>query len=176
MNTLSTITDTVFENQYTRTKEFYEEYYKRIHIKNRWFIFFNICVLGSIISNLVSWIFFKGDSDLLIELVVIFSVLWILKIVMYKSEKVLRYEQDLKLCGGFPFEICMTVTDSGLDYSVKNYQTKTHFDFSQLKRVKKTGEFFVITAKSTFPFIFKSDSFSKGNPDEFLTFLKQKGL
>jgi len=161
-----------FENQYTKTEDFYSEYFKQVHLKNRLNIFFCIFYLINIIFNLLTVIFFEGDSKLLLILVVVFVFLCFIKVLVYKSETQSHYKRDLAFTGGEPLEIYLTVTESGLDYCVINYQTKTHFDFSQIKKVKKMENYIVVLLKSTYPFIFKKDSFTKGNPDEFLDFLK----
>jgi hypothetical protein len=166
----------IYKNSYIKTKDFYNEYYKCVHLTNRRNIVLIVIGAICIAVNLSALIFSGGDSALLINLTIVVLLVCGAKFIAYKAESDTRHKQDLEFGGGKPLEISLTVTQNGLDYYVANYQTKTHFNFADLRRARKLGGFFVVTTKSAYPLIFRKDSFVTGSPDEFLTFLRSRGV
>ena len=169
--------ENLFENKYIRTKEYYGEFYLYFHFKRPKLIVVNILfLLGFIAGLLFAFSAHSVSPQSYITLIVVPVLMWILMIFRYTKGKKISCERELELNNGQPGESNFMVTEDGIDVYDIASESKNHINFSQIKKIIKTRNFYILLTKAKLGCVFKKDSFVKGTPDEFLAFLRAKGF
>ena len=165
--------EVLFENQYTHTEEYYNEFFGYFHFKRPSFIAINILFFMIFIMALrymVLWGEFRSYWFMPFPLVCFVSM-W-----SYFRGKNMRRKQELAICNGNPPESRFEITEDGIDAYYISSGVKNHVDFSQIRKVIKTKSFYFLITKLKLAYVIKKDGFTKGTPEEFLLFLREKGL
>ena len=83
-------------------------------------------------------------------------------------------KRDIELHGK-AIEVDMYVTDEAIDMK-QSTGSVTTLKYTDIKKVVKTSKFYYVWSKSNMLYTFKKSGFSKGNAEEFLSFLRDKGI
>ena len=161
----------LFENKYTRDKEWAKDAYSYIHFRRPIIIVFDVLfalyliigVFNSITTRIIDWYF------------ITIPFIWCILIVFLYSKNVNTIlKRDLELHGKV-IEVNVTVTK---DLIIQSQSTGSEFqlNYCDIKKVVRTKKYIYLCSKTNMLYSFKRDSFSIGVADDFLLFLKNKGI
>ena len=166
--------ETIFENQYIRSKEFFNKYYCYVFFKRPVSIVVNILYVLMFVIGILLTIFQGG----------LFSIFYICFPLLLRSTtilrflrgKKLRYNQDLETNCGVPVEIRLSVTENEIEILNISKESKTIIPFTQIKKLIRTKNLYIMITQSKLGIIFVKDCFIKGTFEEFERFLNNKGF
>ena len=70
----------------------------------------------------------------------------------------------------------MLVTEDGIESYNTGNENKMQISYDKIKKVIKTKHYYLLKSKAKLCWAFKKDGFTTGNPEEFLSFLRNKGF
>lgn len=170
--------DTLFENQYTHSKQYYKEFYSYFYFKKPLSVaaltFFSLLFVFSIVSFVFSFRFVSNG----VAVIYIFmsALVWLIRLLQYRRAVNSRYKQELEMGDGKPFEVILIVTEDGIDACQVSTGNKNHIDFSKIKKTFHTKNYYILMTSAKLCCTFKKDGFVKGDLQAFRSFLKAKGL
>lgn len=161
----------LFENTYIRNKELAKELYGYIFFRRNYLFVAYIVLLISFIINLLSFIT-TGATNWFVFIFVPFFLL--LRLFTYFQSIKLMVKRDNEVNGG-PVEVKTLVTD---DFIVHTTSTGgvNKLEYNKFKKCNQTKNLILLQSDAKLIYVFKKDGFSVGNCDEFLDFLRNKGI
>lgn len=161
----------LFENKYVRNKEWAKDAFAYIYFRRPIMIVFDIvfglyAILG--IYELIdvgyfNWLYF------------FIPVFWCVFIAfMYRKNVVTIIKRDQEIHGK-EIEVNLTVTEELIKQS-QSTGSEFQLNYHDIKRAIKTKKYIYLWSKTNMLYSLKLDSFSVGTADDFLIFLRNKGI
>lgn len=169
---------TIFKNQFTYTKDYYNEYYKYICFKSPVIFIIEIIYGISFIISILSIILPQlGIMDIGTAVVNIDTLLIILclQIYVFFRSKDVEYKRELEKNNGNPTEVELSITEENINILL-NHEKNINIKFDNIAKVIRTKSYYILVSKAKLNIAFKKDSFTQGTEKEFEQFLKQKNL
>lgn len=163
--------EVLFENTLVRNKAAVKEFYGYITFRQPVMLFFIVLFLVSFALNLVCLIW-DGTYDLTTLIVVPLFFAYIFWLYARRVKTMLR--RDRELLGG-EVTTRTTVTDTHIQSAVDNGSTNA-VHLTDIKKVVQTKNLILVCTKAKLVFILHKDTFKGRNKDEFLAFMKSKGI
>ncbi len=161
----------LFENKYTRDREWSREIFRYFYFKRPLMILFDIIFVLYLVFGVYSSITSKNVAWGLI----IIPIAWFLFVVFYYViNRDVHFKRDLEMHGK-AVEVTATVTDEMISHS-QSTGSELYLDYSNIKKAVQTKEYIFLITKTKLIYSFKKDSFTLGSADELLAFLKNKGV
>ena len=163
--------DILFENKHTRDREWSREIFRYFYFKKPMMVLFDVVfvlyflygIYSSIISKTIYWV------------IIITPIVWFLVVIfLYVRNRDVHFERNLEMHGK-EIEVTVTVTDKTVSQSLST-GSEVHLDYSNIKKAVQTKDYIFLITKTNLLYSFKKDSFTVGNADDFLAFLKNKGV
>lgn len=166
----------LFENRYSRSKEFYREYlaysyFLRPVFLILWTVFTLILILDVLSLPFPGILPYLSPSGIYIA---VYTIISIFMIVRYFRAVDISYKRDLEINNGNPIGIMMIVTADEIEACFADSETGNHFSYQSVRRVKKTRNYYVLLTEAKHSIVFRRDGFVTGTPDEFLSFIKNR--
>ncbi len=161
----------LFENKYTRNKEWAKDVYGYMYFRRPiiivlyilFAIYMFLGIYNSITYNIVNWTY------------ILIPIIWcVFGAFLYKRNVNTVIKRDLELHGK-EIEVTVTVTENIIKQS-QSTGSEFQLNYSDIKKVVQTKKYLYLWSKTNLLYSFKRSSFSCGNADEFLLFLKNKGV
>ena len=167
-----------FENKYTRDKDSIREYLNYFCFKRPLLMVLNIFLAFIFLFTAASFFYppifpFSASKDLYIVLPLF---IWTVNILRYFKALKLSVMRDREINNGNPIDMHYIVSDEKVEVCCESIETKNSVYLSQLKKVVKTKNFIILITEAKLSLVLKKDSFTKGTPDELLSFLRKKGF
>lgn len=169
--------ETVFENQYTRTKDCYSEYYKHFYFATPILIVFHILFAIIFALAVLSILFpnvFPMEDGLKATYICLPVFLISLQACRFFKSRRLAYSRDLEQNKGKAIETKISITENEIRLTTD--LTNMNVELATIKKVIQTKNYFVLASKAKIGYIIKKDGFTKGDSGQFKLFLKNKGL
>lgn len=164
--------ETLFENKYTRNKELAKKLYGYIFFKRKQAMIANICMIFIIVLYTVAYAFFKTSLYLWCSLFI--GVLFIFfKVFAYFISIKNLIKRDAETNGGNPLEISINVTDKYIEHSTSSGSVGK-LEYGSIKSIKKTKDMIFIMSKAKLIFVLPVYTFTLGNADDFVKFIRGK--
>ena len=179
----------LFENQHKHSEQMYKEFAFHRFFKGSTGIFF---VVLSVLFVLLSVLFLVGFLYSLYSTGVVYQdslvcsilslpvvvVWWLVLFAAYKGNTKFLCKQDLERNGGAYSEVKYTAYENEvtLEYINSEYKNRTAITYESIKKVMQTKNYCFLISKAELVYAFKKDSFTLGTYEEFLIFLRSKGL
>lgn len=170
--------ETIFENEFTCTKDYYREYYRYINLKKPLTIIINIILSISLIIGVVAMTFpnlFIQDIETAMANIASVLIIWCVQIYVIFRNRNLAYSRDLEINNGKPVKMKLLITENSINI-ITNSETKANIELTSIERVVRTKNYYILVSKSKLGISLKKNGFIKGTMGEFEKFLKQKGL
>lgn len=163
--------EVVFENKYTRDKEWAKDiigfisFRRPIHIVIYVlsFICLGLAIFNLIFNNTISIVYF------------FIPTIWA-ALLFYIYFKNLNYtlKRDLEIHKK-PIDVEVRITEEKI---IQSQSTGSEFtlDYEDIKKIVKTKKFIYLWSKTNMLYSLKNDGFTVGSADAFITFLNEKGL
>lgn len=163
--------EVLFENTLVRNKATAKEFYGYFSFRQPVMLFFIVLFLVSFTANLVGLIL--GSTYELTTLIVV-PLFFVFVFWRYTRQVNLMLKRDREALGG-EVTLVTTVTDTHIQSTVNNGSTNT-VNLTDVKKVVQTKNLILVCTKAKLVFILHKDTFKDRNKDEFLAFMKSKGI
>ncbi len=161
----------LFQNTYTRNKALLKEVYQLYYFKRKIIIALDIFFLLAFLGNLVIAVFEKTYNW---EAWIVSLVFFFVQFFCYFRAVKTIIARDKELHGK-EIEVQTVVTDEGIKITTST-GTTNHIDFAKIKKVYQTKNLILLQTQAKLVCIFRKESFSVGDKDSFLAFLRSKGI
>ncbi len=159
----------IFKNVFIRDEETLKEFYKHDYLKATRF---RIIYIGYAILLLMSVLAY--DISLFISYLLLGLILALIILFSYSQNLKTTISRDKELANGRDIVSQISVFDDRIELTVlENTQSVS---FENVKRADQTKNYICVITKARFAYIFKKDSFTKGNSEGFIEFLRSKGI
>ena len=161
----------LFENKYTRDKDWAKDIYSYIYFRRPIIIVLDIIyalylligIYNSITSNVVDWV------------PILIPIIWCAFVAfIYRKNVNTVIKRDLELHGK-AIEVTVTVAEDIIKQS-QSTGSEFQLNYCDIKKVVETKKYIYLWSKTNMLYSFKRNSFSFGAADDFLLFLKNKGI
>ena len=164
----------LFCNKFVRDEDTAKEVYVYWYFKRPLLIvvysiiaFYSLaCILGFILD------FDSAKEALGVFVMSIF--VFVLMIVSYHSQVKAMVQRDKEMSGGKP--LCCEISVGENEITLSALESRSSVAMSNIKSAFETENYIVVLTKARLMFIFKKDSFTKGDAESFIAFLKEKGI
>lgn len=166
--------DVRFANKYIRdkgtAKEIYRYWFFKQPIIILVYVMFGLWTISYILGSIIDpWFAFDNSYTLVIIIFCCF-----LMVLSYMSQVRMMVKRDEEMAGGRELLCETVVTDTKITtMSLGNENT---LGFDGIRYAFITKEYIVLVTKARRVFIFKKDSFTIGDTESFVAFLKLKGI
>lgn len=168
----------IFKNQLIYTKQYYKEYYEYICFKKPTVLIVDIIFSISFIISIISMIFPKLviiDVNTAMANIATLLILLFFQIYLFFRNKNLAYNRDLERNNDNPIKVELLITEETVTVCT-NCEKNINIEFSNIEKVVRTKNYYILVSKSKFHIPLKKDGFTKGTAKQFEQFLKQKKL
>lgn len=163
--------EVLFENSYTRDKEWAKDAHSYIYFRQPIMIVLDIIfalyvIIGidnSIITKSIDWSY------------VLFPLIWYAFIVLVYIRSVnIAVKRDLEMHGK-AIEVTVIVANDIIKQS-QSTGSEYQLNYCDIKKAVQTKKYIYLQTKANLLYSFNKDGFSIGNEKDFLMFLKNKGI
>ncbi|MBE6789351.1 MAG: YcxB family protein [Ruminococcaceae bacterium] len=163
--------EVLFENSYVRNKQLAKEIYCYYYFQRKWLVVCYVLVSISFIVNLLGAIF-KYSYNL--TSLVYAPLLFLFMFYCYFRRVNASVKQDNELYGK---EVSFTtiVTDEYIQNTASTGAVNK-FEYNDIKSAAQTKNLILLRSKTNLIYIFRKDTFTKGSKEEFIMFLREKGI
>lgn len=165
--------DILFENCYTRTKELAKEIYKYLCFKRPMYLILDIIIGLLFLANLIIVIFEKTDIDVVAFVLPV--LFFALHIYTYSSHVKAMIKRDNEINHDKPIFVETVVTENFIRNSASTGSVN-EIEFSKIGRAVQTKNLILLRSKANLIYIFRKDTFTKGTHEDFIIFLRSKGI
>ncbi len=161
-----------FENTFTSTKKYKKEMYSQIYFKKPLMIVMLIFMWVIFFATLFMVITTGADHSPLVLVVVPLYTIFLVFFYFYQvyvSEK-----RETEMYGG-PLEIVSRVTDECIESSTST-GVVNRLEYGNVARVLETKNLILLCTKARLLYAFDKNTFTGGTKEEFMEFLKSKGI
>ena len=163
----------LFKNKFVRSKQMLKEIYAYYFFKRPLIIVCDIliafCLLNELIFTFLLESFVPNPYIFLVAI-----VLPVLEFLLYRINVNAQTKRDLETFKNPP-TIEIAFTNDCITYNVAD-TSNTTLDYSSIKLAVVTKSCIGLITKANLLYMVKKDSFTVGNLDDFLTFIKSKGI
>lgn len=124
------------------------------------------CILGLIID------FNSAKEAMPVFAMIVFFTAFIF--ISYRSQVKAMVQRDKEMSGGDA--LCCEISVSENEITLSALESRSSVEMSNIKSAFETENYIVVLTKARLMFIFKKDSFTKGDAESFIAFLKEKGI
>jgi hypothetical protein len=161
----------LFANSYVRNKELAREIYRHYYFHRKLYIVLDILVMLSFLANLIITILQGAIYWTGIILPLLF---FLLQFYGYFSQVNLMVKRDAEVCGN-EISVETVVTDAFIQNTASTGAVN-RLEFDKIRSAAQTKNLILLRSKANLIYIFRKDTFTIGTKEEFIAFLKEKGI
>lgn len=163
--------ETLFENKYVRDESIMKEVYQYFYFKRPLYLILDTIIGLVFVANLAMWLSGNGINYVILLAVPLFILV---RFIIYRGAVDMLMKQDKDMYKGKPVKVQNYVTEHGIKTVI--FKGVNNILYHNIKKVIQTKHLIVLCAQNNAMYVFKQDSFTKGTMEEFVAFLKEKGL
>ncbi len=164
--------ENLFENTYVRDRKIMKEVYQYFYFKSPLYLLIDTIIGLIFVANIALWLSGKGQMNYAVLIAV--PLFLLIRYCVYQSALTSLEKQDAELYRGKPVKVQNFVTEKGLKMVI--YKNVNEMPYEQIKSVIKTKKVIIISSAANTMYVFDKKSFTVGTAEEFLAFLKGKGI
>lgn len=164
--------DVLFENKYTRNKEWAKAAFGYLGFRRPVNVFFYV-MSGLIAVLCILDILIDDCFEIWWSLLVIVLV-HLLMVFVYAKNVNTSLKRDIEI-NGKPIEVTLFVSDEMIVQESAN-GAKVNLNYYDVKKAVVTKEYIYLWTKANLIYSFKKEGFIVGSCDAFIAFLKNKGI
>ena len=168
--------ESIFENEYERTEKIVKECYKTAYFKRPFFLVMNIILVISALTSLFCSFWEQEDIIYPVFIVIWVCVVFCMEAFVYFRNIKLMIQRDSEQCKGKKPIVRTTVYESELRLENISSGGVSEFEFCSIKKGISTKNLIALITKAKLVMIFSKNGFTKGTAEEFISFLKAKGI
>jgi len=163
--------ETLFETRYVRNKEIAKEFFGFYYFKRKGILFWYVFMLLLFVLDVIAVI---CDDVYSLYILIIVPFFFLIQIWSYFRQVRLMTTRDCESHGG-EITVETIVTDEGIQCTSSNGGVyKVEYD--KVKKAIKTKNLIILQTKAKVAYLLPKDAFTKGSAEEFIAFLKAKGI
>ena len=162
--------DILFENNYTRTLEITKELYRYWYFKRPVLVIFDILFILFLVFNIAKYLMYHYSYNLIVLIYVP-----LLQFYLYHRAAKTVIKRDNEINNGAAMDIKTIATEQFIQ-STSSTGSVNKIPYFKIKKVIQTKNLILLCSEAKFIYIFPKTTFTKGTSDEFVVFLRQKGL
>ena len=163
--------ETLFENKYVRTEEIMKEVYQYFYFKRPLYRIIDVIIGLIFVANIVVWL---SGRNLNFVILVVVPLFILIRFLIYRGAVDMLMKQDKDMYKGKPVRVQNYVTEQGIKTVI--FKGINNLAYHNVKQAIKTRHLVIICAKNDAMYVFEQNSFIKGSAEEFVKFLKEKGI
>ncbi len=163
--------ETLFENKYVRTEKIMKEVYQYFYFKRPVYRVIDTIVCLMFVANIALWLTGNGLNYVILMVVPVFILI---RFLIYRGAVDMLMKQDHDMYKGKTVKVQNLVTENGIKTVI--FKGTNTISFSKIKIAIKTQNLIILCSQKDLMYVFVQDSFTKGNADEFVAYLTQKGI
>ena len=161
----------LFTNTYVRNKKLAQEIYRYFCFRRRLIIVCYVLMAITFLLNLILLAFGESPEPFTIIFPVVFIILMILS---YFSQVNAMIKRDLEVHGQ-EISVKTIVTDAYIENTASTGSVN-QIEYNKIRYAVQTRNLILLRSKANLIYIFRKDTFEVGTKEEFITFLKGKGI
>ena len=163
--------EVLFENSYTRNKELLKEIYGYHYFKRKSVVVALVALALCFVANIV--VALLGDAYN-IEFIIIIPLFFAFHVYLYNRQVYTVLKRDQEVHGK---EITVqTIVTNDFIQNTSSTGSVNKLEYNKIKKAVQTKGLILLLSDAKLFYIFKKDSFTVGNKEEFISFLKYKGV
>lgn len=163
--------ETLFENKYTRNKEWAKE----IWTYNLFFAPFSLIVNSLIAFLFVIGVFYTLMNDFSLLWAVIVPIAWFAFVIFLCNRNIaLTVKRDIEMYGK-TIDATVIVTNDNIKVS-NTSGVDARLNYCDVKKSVITKNYIFLLSKTNTVYTFRKNSFTVGNQEQFISFLNYKGI
>ena len=161
----------LFENSYIRNKELAKEIYRYYYFQRKWLVVCYVLISLSFLANILISIFEKTYN----WGILIFAPLYFLfQLYCYFRQVNTMVKRDDEIHGK-EISVETIVTDEYIQNTAATGAVNK-LEYDKIRNSVQTKNLILLRSKANLIYIFRKDAFTKGTKDDFISFLKVKGV
>lgn len=167
--------ESIFENEFTCTEEFYSEYWSYFYFKRPGMMVLHIIFGLALVLGILCALFptaFPIETPLILIYIIVPILILPLNIYKFYNSKNLSYKRNQEIGKGKVLENKVIVTENEIQSISSFSSTEISVELSKIKKVAQTKNYYICISESKLAYTLKKDSFTKGTAKEFEEFLK----
>lgn len=163
-----------FENSFVRDKDTAKEIYQYWFFKKPTMVAMYAILAFYSLACIVGLCFDFENAEEFMPPCVLAVFLPVMMIISYRSQVKMMVKRDREMANGRELVCNVTVTDGEITFSALD--GKNSVSLENLKYAFQTKSYIVVVTNAKLMYLLKNDGFTVGNAEEFIVFLKEKGV
>ena len=161
----------LFENSYVRNKELAKEIYRYYYFQRKWLVVCYALLLLSFLSNIFISIFEKTYNWGVLVYVPLFLLF---QLYCYFRQVNTMVKRDSEVHGK-EISVETIVTDEYIQNTASTGAVNK-LEYDMIRNSVQTKNLILLRSKANLIYIFRKDTFTKGDKESFIRFLNNKGV
>ena len=163
--------ETLFENSYVRNKALSKEIYRYYYFQRKWLVVCYVLLSLSFIANILLAIFEKTYNR---GVFIFVPVFFLFQFYCYFCQVKTMLKRDVEVYGK-EISVETIVTDMFIQNTASTGSVNK-LEYDKIRNAVQTKNFVLLRSKANLIYIFRKDTFKKGITDDFIIFLRTKGI
>ena len=163
--------EVLFENSYVRDEKLIKEIYRHEYFRRKLLIIFDIVVILCLLSNILILVI---EKTCYWGVFILAPLYFLYKFFCYWRQVRIIIKRDQEVHGK---EISVnTIVTNAYIQNTASTGTVNKLEYENIRNAVQTKNLIFLRSKANLIYIFRKDTFSKGTGEEFIIFLKSKGV
>lgn len=163
--------EVLFTNSYTRDEKLIKEIYRYEYFRRKLLIIFDIVVILSLLSNILILVV---EKKCYWGVFILAPLYFLYKFFCYWRQVRIIIKRDQEVHGK---EISVeTIVTNEYIQNTASTGTVNKLEYENIRNVVQTNNLILLRSKANLVYIFQKDAFTIGNAEDFIKFLKDKGI
>lgn len=161
----------LFENSYVRDKELAKDIYSYYYLKRKELVVYYVLISLAFIANILIALFEKIYNW---GFIILFPLLFLFQLYCYfrQVNAVVKRDEEVH---GKGIEVKTIVTNEYIQNTAATGAVNK-LGYDKIRYAVQTKNLILLRSKANLIYIFRKDTFTKGTLDDFVTFLRAKGI
>ena len=161
----------LFKNSYIRNKELAKEIYRFYYFQRKWLVVCYVLIILSFLANILIAIF---EETVNWGVLVFIPLYFLFQVYCYFLQVNTMVKRDSEFHGK---EISVeTIVTNEYIQNTASTGAVNKLEYDKIKNVAQTKNLILLRSKANLIYIFRKDTFAKGNKEDFADFLRSKGI
>ena len=165
--------DSLFENNYTRTLAITKELYRYWSFKRPFLVVFDILFGLFFVYHIIEYVVYHYSYNLIMSIYA--PLFFLLQFYLYHRAAKTVIKRDMEIMNGRFMNIKIIATDQ-LIQNISSTGSISKVPYFKIEKVIQTKNLILLRSEAKLIYMLPKNSFTKGTPEEFIAFLRQKGL
>ena len=163
--------EVLFENSYTRDEKLIKEIYRYEYFRRKLLIIFDVVVMLCLLSNILILVV---EKECYWGVFILAPLFFLYQFFCYWRQVRMILKRDQEVHGN---EISVeTIVTNEYIQNTASTGAVNQLAYENIRNVVQTKNLILLRSEANLVYIFRKDAFTKGNAEDFIKFLKDKGI